>query len=179
MPNTDGHRSSFPASVDDFGDQLNNNACTTVEAEDWNLIQDALLKLETHTLRVGRTGTTASGWTPATSGSSRPRMLVKTYTVTATGGDTNTKTFTLAALSASERSYFGGQPFGSGTSVHLQIRKKSGSAELSRAFHCGIESPIDTTGASSWTVQASSVRHGAEDDKIGNADYIISLMILQ
>jgi hypothetical protein len=177
MATTDGHRSTFPTTLDSWGDAFTNDSCTAVEAEDWNQIQDALYQLERHNFHVLQTGTAAHPHAYP-SGANRPRMLIKVWEVTLTGGSQRTKSFTVPALSSDEQDFFAGTPLASTNALHLQIRKLNGDDDHQRAYHCALESPVDPTGNTAISLRAANLRHGNGEYQLGNGTYVVTLMIL-
>jgi hypothetical protein len=174
----DGSRSDFPTSLDDWGEELDNNSCQFVDAGFFNTMEDAVFSLEKHTLRVMQTD--LNGILGMTiSGSTRPKVLYKVYTFVGTGAKSVTKTTTLSGFTTAEKNLFNGTPLASGNSVHLQIRRADGQPDIrNKSFHVGITNPItDISGDSGIPITASTIRHGNGDDEIGAGTYIISLMV--
>lgn len=177
----DGTGSTFPTSLDDWGNAKENNVCEVVDSTFFNRMEHATFALENHTLRIMRTGE-AGVITHSTSGADRPKVLFKTYTVVLTGSSTNTKSIPLSGFTATEKALFNGTPLASGNNVHVQIRRTEGRSSphsvRDKSFHCGISNPItDTSGDTGWTLVASTIRHGAGDENIGPGLYTISVMI--
>ena len=174
----DGNRSDFPTSLDDWGEELDNNSCQLVDATFFNTMEDAIFNLEKHTLRVMQTD--MNGILSTTiSGSARPKVLYKTYTMVITGAKTVTRTATLSGFTTAEKSLFNGTPLASGNNIHLQIRKADGIPEIrNKSFHIGLTNPItDTSGDSGIPVTAATIRHGNGDDEMSAGTFIVSLMI--
>src|SRR5947209_4510411 len=137
----DGHRSTFPTTVDDWGAYFTDNICQGLTALRFNTIEDALFAIESHShhlLVSGQSGVL----TPAVSGSLRPRLLFKTYVVTATGSAATTYAFSLSGFTTTEKALFGGTPLASGNLIHVQIRKAAGDAYNQTAYHCAVLGPI-------------------------------------
>jgi hypothetical protein len=174
----DGHRSTFPAVVDDWGSAFQNNSCQIVDAEWFNKIQDAAFTSEIKTRRTFLTGQTGV-LQPVPSGSARPHIMFRAYTVTLTGSATTTKTATIPgpAFNLAEKQMFGGTPFASGNMLHIQIRKAAGDASIQVSYHCGLIRPTDTSGDSGFQVVASTARHGNGDTTISAGTYVVSLML--
>lgn len=177
MPSLTGSRSVFPGAIDSFGTDHQNDTGEIVTAESLNKLSDALLNLEKHTLRAvlsGRIGTV----TPAITGTTRPRALVKAYTVTSTSGTVTTVAFSLSGFTTAEKALFGGSPLAPSGSIHLQVRSAGGDAFPGRAYHAALIGPLtDFSGDSGWRVVASTLRHGNNDFTIGNGTYVITVMI--
>lgn len=174
----DGHRSVFPLNIDDWGSEFVNNICQIVNASDFNKMEDALYRIEIKTRRTFITGQTGV-LQPAVSGSARPHMMFKAFTVAATGSSTTTKNLVIPgpAFSATEKTLFGGSPLASGNLVHIQVRKASGDSTSSRSYHGGLVLPADKSGDSGFTVVASTARHGNGDTTIDAGTYVVSVMI--
>lgn len=173
----DGHRSTYPVTLDDWGAEFTDNVCQTLSASRFNALQDALYTLESHTQHLVISG--APGvFTPAVSGSLRPKLMFKSYVVTATGSAVSTYTFTLSGFTGPEKSLFGGTPLASGNLIHVQIRKAVGDAYRETAYHCGVLGPIlDDSGDSGWRVVAANSRHGNGQVAIGPGTFVVSVMI--
>lgn len=174
----DGHRSTFPATVDDWGSAFQNNLCQIVDAEWFNKIQDATFTSEVKTRRTFLTGQDGV-YTPPTSGTARPHIMFKAYTVTLTGSATTTKTAIVPApaFNAAEKAMFGGTPFASGNMIHTQIRKVGGDPQIQFSYHGGVIRPTDASGDSGFNFVASTARHGNSDTTISAGTYVVSLMI--
>lgn len=174
----DGHRSTYPTTVDDWGSAFVNNICQLVDAEWFNKIQDACFNTEVKTRRTFLTGQTGV-FQPAPSGVARPHMMFKAYTVTLTGSATTTKTVVIPgpAFNAAEKTLFGNTPFASGTIIDIQIRKVGGDSAVKFSYHCGLIRPTDVSGDSGFQIVASTIRHGNSDFTISAGTYVVSLFI--
>ncbi len=172
MSNTDGHRSRFPAETDDWGDVLLDDACQLIEAEDWNLIQDATLKLERHLAQTVQTG--KSG---IYNGGSGRKLLVKVYSVSLTGSPTRTKTASLPAFTTAERALFGDTPLAAGNAVDLQVRKLGGDTTAGLAYHGALSAPVSPAGSGAFDVIVTALRHGSTGQTLTSGTYIITLFL--
>lgn len=173
----DGHRSTFPTTVDNWGNAFTDNICEVMTAARFNTIEDALFALESHTHHLFVSGL-PSVLTPAVSGSLRPKLLFKTYVVGATGSAVSTYTFSLSGFTTQEKSLFNGTPLASGNLIQVQIRKAGGDAYSQTAYHCAVLGPItDDSGDSGWRVVAANSRHGNGQVTIGPGTFVVSVMV--
>lgn len=167
----------FPGAIDDWGSAFVNNACQLIDASWFNRVEDAVFTSEVKTRRTFVTGKDGV-YTPQVSGTARPHLMFKAYTVTVTGTATAiTISVPGPAFNAGEKTMFGGTPFASGNLTHVQIRKVPGDSYALVSYHCGLLYPVDTSGDSGFSVVASTLRHGNGDFTIGPGLYVISLMI--
>lgn len=172
----DGQRSSFPEELDDLGNLHVNDACERFYAEDWNLTQDALYQLERHTLGILQSGDAT--YTHTASGSARPKHLVKTYTVAATGSGVALQTVWLPAFTAQEKSLFGGTPLASGVSIQLWPRLRLQTNNL-RTYHAAPTPITDPTGDTGWEVQIARQRSRGDDldSDVPAGTYVLTLLL--
>jgi hypothetical protein len=171
----DGHRSTYPTSLDDWGAAYENNQCQRFHASRWNTIEDAIYNLERHTRRVLLTGEANSIHTDP--GNDRPKLLVRTFVVVVTGTAAETKTVSMPALTAGELAHFGGKPFEAGNNVQLFARgipPHSGPG----VYVAGLKSPINDDSSGQQIVLAPTRDSaGDEDNKVPPGSFIITMLI--
>lgn len=175
----DGSRSNFPAALDDWGNEYENNVCQRWSGERWNEIQDAVYALERQTQRGVQAGNDAfpapvEDW-------GRPRMLVKVVTAVIAGPAAETKDFVMPAFSAAEKALFDGEPLDFPNTVTLQVRIITRDTVGQRNYVVSLKTPVsDLSGDSGWTVTISPLRDAASDGsnlKVGAGTYVITVMI--
>ena len=175
----DGSSSTFPVTVDDWGNEFQNNAHTKITAARWNQIADAVIALEKHTFQVMQTGKT--GGLITDTGVNRPVMLYKVYTISVTGGTEPFKDTIIPgpAFTASEKAMFGGSPLASGSSVHIWIRKLVGNSFPMSSYQVTLKGPITSiSGDAGIPITISSV--GDDDWQLDSAlkrIYIVTLLV--
>jgi hypothetical protein len=173
----DGESSDFPERLDDWGEAFKNNQCPPerFRASRMNALHDALYNLEQHTRRVLITGDTNLR---TDTGADRPKLMVKTFVVTVTGGDAETKTANLEAFTTAELAFWDGNPLAATHNVHLYVRKIRVDNTEKQSYVAGLASPVVASG-SGQTITLAPLRDttGETNLKIGNGDYIVTLLI--
>lgn len=175
----DGHRSAFPAALDDWGAAYENNVCQLWTAQRWNWIMDAVYAAERQAYRLVICGDdrTRCGTDPLT----RPRLLVKTFVATIAAPAAEVKLVAMPAFTAAEKALFDGTPLSLENGIVLQARFL-GARDVhgARAYLAGISSPLtDPTGDTGWSVALSTMRDAAGDTNlnVGPGSYAITVMI--
>lgn len=171
-----GDRSVYPTSIDSYGNEHTNDVCELISAERYNFIGDTLNRIQFKTLYVLQTGT--SFYTHAVTGTNRPKVLIKAFSVSIIGSGASLKTGTISGplFTAAEKTLFGGTPLASGNCIHIQARKSPGDAALQKAYVASVAGPIaDTSGDSGLTVGISPLASGLGNVEAGT--YIVSFFI--
>lgn len=174
-----GSRSTYPVTLDDWGQEKTNDSCTFVDAEYFNTLQDATYNLERYTQRVLLVGN-ASLTTPATSG--RANTLYKTFVVTATGTASEVKTLQGPTFSTSEKAAFDGTPLASGICKVFQVRKILVDESKGYGVVASLRGPIsDPSGDSGWFIQLSTLidDRGTGAVKVYAGTYIVTAMFVR
>ena len=170
----DGHRSTYPTTIDDWGSAFVNDQLQRFTAEEFNKIEDALFNLEKSSLRTVVTG---DDTLPMSTNLSRPVFFVKTWVAVVSGGDSDTKTGTIPAFTSDELALFGGKPFSDQNVAQLFVRKIKAAHE-SGGYIAGLSGDIDPTGASQgWII--APLRDQGQDGaiKVPAGSYIFTLVL--
>ena len=171
-----GSTSTFPATMDDFGQLWVNNTCEKLTAAQLNTIQDIIYNLESNSQRL------FYGASRVATDAGRPKMLMKTYSVTATGGASDsTQTVGLTGFTAAEKSLFDGLPLASGNIVIISVRlANQGVRETFRGYVGHHIAVSDYSGDSGWSIMiAPQIDNTSTGAAIGtpNEAYIITVEI--
>lgn len=170
-----GSTSTFPVTVDDWGQEVTNDTCQRLTAGRWNEIQDATYALERHTQYPLKSGNSLY---PSDVNTTRPQQVYKTYTVTLTGASSEAFTASLSGFSAAEKSALGGTPLHPTNSMVLQVRKVAPTTALEDAVVCGLLGPLsDYSGDSGWQIQISNMRDQLGVYDVSAGTYIVTVVI--
>lgn len=171
-----GRRSNYPTSIDNYGDLHTDNNCDLITAERYNFIGDTVNRLQYGTQDVLHTG--ASFFTHSVTGTNRPKVLIKPFTITIIGGGASLKTASspIPLFDAAEKALFGGTPLASGQCIHVQVRKSPGDTIQAKSYLAAIPGPIaDTSGDSGVVIGVSLIGSGLGNVEAGT--YVVTMFI--
>lgn len=171
-----GARSSYATSIDNYGELHTNNTCDLITAERYNFIGDTIVRLQYTTQDVLHTG--ASFFTHAVTGTNRPKVIIKPFTISIVGGGASLKTATSPAplFTAAEKALFSGTPLASGQCIHVQVRRVPGDSVQTRSYLAAVQGPIaDTSGDSGVTIGVSLIGSGLGNVEAGT--YVVTMFI--
>ena len=173
----DASLSNYPSSINDFGEEHLDNECQVITAEEWNRISSAVFRLALFNSFIYQTGE-AGVLTHDVSGSTRPHVLYKTYSVSTTGSPEWLKTVDLSPFSAAEKTLFNGTPLASGNAIHVWAHRDGGAPIYEMAYRASFRGPAtDPSGDSGWQVSITPLGNDFGDRVVGASDFVITVMI--
>jgi hypothetical protein len=169
--------SSFPTLIDDWGQAHTNDNCDPITAFSWNKITAALVQMGFHSIAVLQSGQ-AGVLTHPTTGSLRPKVLLKAFDITASGAEPWMKLISMPSFTQDEKDLFDGSPLSINNSIHLWVRKDPPNALGSMAYQCSLVGNItDDSGDSGWQVALTPLGNDQGDRKIVNGNYVVTMII--